>query len=221
MQNMLRFRLRLNELPPPSGLSDDQLLDVIDALLAHWLDPDWNQAMLTELDELLTQGGAGWRVNAKQTGLERRVNPAVTTTVAATIRIAGDEAADHLNSAWTAAYGRNLDPDKAYDEAVLAVEALACPLVCPNNPRRTLGTVIADLGNQTTRWELAIGDSTGQPAGTHHLTGMLTLLWQGQSRHAGSPNSRRQTQSEAEAAVHLAATLVQWLSTGVVRRRTR
>ncbi|WP_161557854.1 hypothetical protein [Micromonospora sicca] len=48
---------------------------------------------------------------------------------------------------------------------------------------------------------------------------MLALLWKGQSRHAGSPNSRRQSQAEGEAAVHLAATLVQWLAVGVLRRK--
>lgn len=136
-----------------------------------------------------------------------------------TIRTAGDDAADHLDTAWAAAYGPNPDPDKAYDEAVLAVETLACPLVCPNNPRRTLGTVIRDLRNQTTQWELTIGDAMGQPAGPGRLVEMLALLWEGQSRHAGAPNSRQQTQAEAEAAVHLAATLVQWLTTGVLHRR--
>ena len=80
--------------------------------------------------------------------------------------------------------------------------------------------MIADLRDQTGRWELAIGDRTGQPAGPARLVEMLALLWEGQSRHAGSPNSRRQNQAEAEAAVHLAATIVQWLTAGVLRRRT-
>jgi hypothetical protein len=45
------------------------------------------------------------------------------------------------------------------------------------------------------------------------------MLWKGQSRHAGSANSRQQSQAEAEAAVHMAAALVQWLSTGTLRRK--
>ena len=48
---------------------------------------------------------------------------------------------------------------------------------------------------------------------------MLSLLWDGQSRHGGAPNSRRQGQAEAEAVVHLAATAVQWFTAGVVRAR--
>lgn len=217
LENTLKFRLRLDELPRPQQLDDEQLLDLVDALLAWELEPQHWQ--FDKLNELLTAGGAGWRINADRNGLERRVDTTVTAAVATTVRSVAADAADHLRTAWNTAYGRNPDPDKAYDEAVLAVEAVACPLVCPTNPRRTLGTVIADLGNQNAQWALTISDATGQPAGPDRLVEMLKLLWQGQSRHAGSPNSRRQTQAEAEAAVHLAATLVQWLTSGVLYRR--
>src|SRR5262249_47436017 len=47
--------------------------------------------------------------------------------------------------------------------------------------------------------------------------GMLELLWQAQvSRHGGAPKSRRQNQAEAEAGLHLAPTLGQWLGTRVL-----
>ncbi|MEU6022610.1 hypothetical protein [Micromonospora sp. NPDC047134] len=216
LRNILQYRLRIDDLPPPIKFTDEQLLDVIDALLAHWLEPGH---LVNELNDLLTNGGAGWRINADQNGLERRVEATVTTAVVTAVRTTTSDTADHLRIAWDAAYGRNPDPDKAYDEAVLAVEAIACPLICPNNPRRTLGTVIADLSNQAAQWAMVISDSSGQPASPDRLIEMLKLLWQGQSRHAGSPNSRRQTQAEAEAAVHLAATLVQWFSSGVLYRR--
>ena len=89
----------------------------------------------------------------------------------------------------------------------------------PGQPWRTLGTVIRDLGNQKGHWQPALADNIGQPAGPDALIAMLNLLWQSQSRHAGSPNSRRQSQADGEAAVHLAATVVQWLSTGVLSRK--
>lgn len=215
--NTLKFRLRLDEVPYPSSLEDDELLDLIDALLAWDLQPHHWQ--VGALEELLTVGGAGWRINAAVKGLERRVDTTVTAAAAQAVRGAGDEAAEHLRAAWDAAYGRGPDPDRAYDEAVLAVEAVVCPLVAPASTRATVGTVINDLRSQATKWELAIGDSTGQPAGPDRLIEMLALLWQGQSRHAGAPNSRRQNQAEGEAAVHLAATLVQWLTSGVLRRK--
>lgn len=216
LRNILQFRLRLDKLPSPPEFTDDQLLDVIDALLAHWLEPG---RLVNDLDELLTTGGAGWRVTAARTGLERRVDATVTAAVAVAIRAAPTDTGGHLAAAWAAAYGRNPDPDRAYDEAVLAVESVACPLVCPSNSLPTLGTVIRDLGGQSVKWALVIGDKTGQPASPDRLIEILKLLWEGQSRHAGAANSRSQSQPEAEAAVHLGATLVQWLSSGVLYRR--
>jgi len=217
LDSTLKFRLRLAKIDPPAKLTDDELLDVIDALLA-W-DVPVNSWLVGELHEILTAGGAGWRITSSNKGLERRIDATVTAAVSETVHSADAEASNYLATAWTAAYGRNPDPDKAYNEAVLAVEAVGCPLVCPTNPRRTLGTVIRDLRNQTTQWELTLGDTTGQPAGVERLVEMLALLWDGQSRHAGSPNTRRQTQAEGEAAVHLAATLVQWITSGVLRRK--
>jgi hypothetical protein len=209
---------------------DDKLLTAIDAVL-QLSDTLWEHVEflksrpdiarsdpVRELDNILIDGTSRYMVDVDRHCLAVRLD--FTVTGAANMAAAADPTAgDHLRTAWNAAYGLNPDPDKAYREAVLAVEALACPLVCPSNPRRTLGTAIADLSNQAAQWALAIGDSTGQHASPDRLIEMLKLLWQGQSRHAGSPNSRRQTQAEAEAAVHLAATLVQWLASGVLYRR--
>ncbi|MEV7230926.1 hypothetical protein AB0M79_28490 [Polymorphospora sp. NPDC051019] len=244
LEGELRLRLRLQG--SLHGKYGDDLLDVVDAFLYWNPDSVWDdgeedddvvdltleqeaawqsevdawKARAGEVEEILRTGGSAWRVNRRLNGLERRIDETVTAAVDMAAKTAQEEAADHLATAWRAAYGRDPDPDKAYNEAVKAVEALACPLVCPNNSRGTLGTVIRDLRNQTTSWELAIGDSAGQPSSIDRLVGMLELLWQGQSRHAGGPNSRRQTQVEAEASVHLAATLLQWLTSAVLRRKS-
>jgi hypothetical protein len=228
------MRLRWTPAKPDSSYisalltrDDGDLLTAIDAVLqlnsGLWqhveflkLRPDIRRTdPVTELVGILTDGGSRYTVDGDRRCLTVRLDPTVSS--AANMAVAGDPTAgDHLRAAWSAAYGLAPDPDKAYDEAVLAVEALACPLVCPSNPRRTLGRVIADLDNQRAQWGLTVCDSTGQPADPGPLIEMLKLLWQGQSRHAGSPNSRRQTPAEAEAAVHLAATLVQWLTSGVL-----
>jgi hypothetical protein len=220
-QVMLRVRTAAQPWLIPGD--DPTFLDALDATVrwgtfdqngfAEYGDPD-------SLEKILAGANSIWRVNADRRGLERRIDPTVTAAATIAQQSAGAEAAGHLAVAREAAYGLNPDPDKAFDEAVLAVEALACPLVCPANPRRTLGTVVRDLRNQLSQWELAITNGTGQPANIDSLVAMLALLWDGQSRHAGSPNSRHQTQPECEAAFHLAATITQWLSTGVLRART-
>jgi hypothetical protein len=49
---------------------------------------------------------------------------------------------------------------------------------------------------------------------------MVELLWKGHvARHAGGSNYRPQRQDEAEMAVHLATTLVQWFISKEIRPR--
>jgi hypothetical protein len=231
----IMLHVQCTEQPWSLTADDPRFLDAIDAAV-RWLDwpdddvqeynlggPAFPHDRAVTLDDLETALGAAnsaWRVSKQFHGLERRVDPTVTQAVQVAANVDAT-AGDHLAVAWEAAYGRHPDPDKAYDEAVLAVESLACPLVCPTNKQRTLGTAIRDLRNQATTWELALGDTTTTNASmtVDVVLSMMEALWHGQSRHAGSPNSRRQTQVEGESAVHLAATLVQWLGNGVLRRK--
>jgi hypothetical protein len=204
------------------------LLTIIDALL-H-LHPGWEPCglpygpdfptLVWNLDEALTDSASLYQVDFDRRCLVRRVDATVQTLVNSAVTGASASAAEYLRAAWVAAYGLHPDPDKAYDNAILAIEEQTCPLVSPQNDRATLGTVIRDLRSQNGQWELSIGDTaTGQTATIDAVINMLNLLWKGQSRHAGSPNSRPQTQAEAEAAVHMSAALTQWLTSGVLRRR--
>jgi hypothetical protein len=201
---------------------DPRFLDAIDAALARcdWEAVGWGvDDNPASLEQILSHGNSIWRVNIAGQYLERRIDETVTAAITTAIANAGQQASEHLAEAWTSTYGRRPDPDRAYAEAVKAVEALAGPLVSPLNNKPTLGTVIRDLGNQTGQWELSLADKDGHPAPPGRLIEMLRLLWEGQSRHAGGTNSRRHAQSEAEAAVHLAAALVQWLNIGVLRSK--
>ncbi|HYS39349.1 MAG TPA: hypothetical protein VEO01_27340 [Pseudonocardiaceae bacterium] len=89
LASTLKFRLRIDDVPNPTHLTDDKLLDLIDALLAWEIQPQhWQFA---RLDELLTVGGAGWRINASQDGLERRVDATVTAAAAKAVQSAQDK----------------------------------------------------------------------------------------------------------------------------------
>lgn len=174
-------------------------------------------APLSVLNRLLVTGGSAYHVlNGR---LERRVDE---TTAAAFERVAataGDEASMHLRRAWTATYGRDPEPSRAYGEAVRAVEALACPMLLPKDPKPTLGKAIAHLRDRPDEWELVLPGER-DAAGVVPLLVMLQLLWAAQrSRHAGSPNARDQLLTEAEAALSLAIALVQWFASGFVHRR--
>jgi hypothetical protein len=220
----IMLRLRIGGSPWSLKANDPLFLDALDAAV-RWVDHDQWPGKMTKadpatLESMLAAANSVWRVNADWEGLERRVDTTVTTAVTSTIRGAGTEAAQHLAAAWTAAYGLHPDPDKAYAEAVKAAEAVACPLVLSTSPTATLGTVRNHLRDAAAKWELVLPGKDGAPGDVTPLVAMLTALWEGQrSRHAGTPSSRRQDRAEAEAAVHLAATLVQWLASGVLRRK--
>jgi len=216
----IMIRVRTATQPWLLPADDPTFLDAIDATVAHGDSDGWTDYGNPDtLEQMLAAANFAWRVNADWRGLERRIDPTATAVVTSTIRTTSAEAAGHLAAAWDASHGRHPDPDKAYAEAVKAVEAVACALVLPANGNATLGTVRMHLRDAHTKWELVLPGKDGTAGSVTPVVEMLTALWEGQrSRHAGTAGSRRQTQAEAEAAVHLAATLVQWLTAGVVRR---
>jgi hypothetical protein len=222
-----RIILRLGADVPPWQLPPETILDAVDATLytRQWTADD--APMRQDLVDTLGAANSLWRVAERSDGrlhLQSRVDATVTAAVSEAVHTAPQQAAEHLRTAWEAAYGHSPDPDKAYHEAVRAVEELACPLVQANltaQNRATLGTVIGVLnGSASHLWELALPDANGQPRNVAHLVGMMQMLWQAQvSRHGGAPKSRRQDEDEAKTVVPLAAVIVHWLSTNVLHEK--
>jgi hypothetical protein len=76
-----------------------------------------------------------------------------------------------------------------------------------------IGHMRANLGHQ---FSLAISAGNGDVG---VVVSMMKLLWTGQtSQHGGKEPTRPETLEEARMAVHLAVTLVEWLTSGAVRR---
>jgi hypothetical protein len=119
-----------------------------------------------------------------------------------------------LQRAWKATYGRDPEPSRAYADAVRAVEAVACPLLLPKDLKPTLGKVITHLRDRPDGWYLVLAGEL-EAAGIEPFRVMLKLLWTAhRSRHAGGPDTRDQLLAEAEAALALAITCVQWVTNG-------
>lgn len=191
-----------------------------EAGLADWIPsfgwPKGSRAAAVErLAEMLMDAGSAFEVDWRQRCLQHRVDVTVTTAAEQAMSM---DSGSHLQASWAATYGRHPDPSKAYDEAIRAVEAAAIPVLLPTEATATLGKVLAHLTQAGNKWELAIEGPTGGDIAP--LTEMIRLLWKGHiARHAGSLTFRPQHQDEAQMAVHLAATLVHWFTTGAVRRR--
>ncbi|GAA4898104.1 hypothetical protein [Streptomonospora salina] len=234
----LEFRLaphtvrgRYDYLSPLLSLRDLDLLTAIDAAIQ--LDRRWNAPPGTpanesliescvELGRILLRGGSYLRFDPENRCLMRRVDETAQLAYDQACENASDAASKHLRKAWHSAYRTNPDPDGAYAEAVLAVEAVLNPLVHPTAEKPTLSKSYKALQQQAAsgKWTLNFGDPE-RPAkeSIDKLIGMCQLLMEHHdSRHAGGMLARQQTQDEAEAAVHLAVLLVQWLSTGVLKR---
>ncbi|MFF3419634.1 hypothetical protein ACFYW9_33880 [Streptomyces sp. NPDC002698] len=127
-------------------------------------------------------------------------------------------AADHLATAWQAAYGLHPDPVRAYSEAIKAVESAAHAVIQANHGKATLGTMLGEIGNARPKFFTALST----PAGRDPIApaeGMMRALWEGQtSRHGNLAGTVPETLEAARAGVHLAAALVQWFTSGAVRR---
>ena len=239
----VRVCLRLGITPAPPGggrgglsaLLHVDLLEVIDATLDQLVpsvtlygdllqfpdgsNGDHARKLLQRLDHILELGSSAYRVAESGRQLEHRLDPTVTAATTYTIVTTGPTAGELLSDAWDQAYGLHPDPTTAYRQAVRAVEEVAGPLVLPNSARPTLGTIRDHLRDGGHKWRFVLVDKDGADA-VDPLVVMLDRLWTGQvSRHGGGRNSRDQTQAEAEAAVHLAATLVQLLTSGALTHR--
>jgi hypothetical protein len=188
---------------------EDFMLDLVEAMLERY---GWDSGRALSLERLLTAANSAYAVRGPQmssAGLEERVAPGVKELVSEAIDAAGGSAGDHLTNAWNEAYGRSADPVKAYSEAIKAVEAALAPRVSPQNGKQTLGTMIRDVSAKPSKWQFVI--ASGNVSGVETVLNMMRMLWNGQtSRHGGLQPTRAETADEAKAAVHLAATLVQF-----------
>ncbi|MCM2424291.1 hypothetical protein [Streptomyces sp. RKAG293] len=226
----VELALRLRFVPRP-GESDRgtllrtdgmELLDVVDALLS-W-EGDASDYMGGDSDGQLTRildsAGSAYRVNKAQDALEWRIIPAAREPVMETIEEASvsSSAGDHLAAAWQAAYGVHPDSVRAYSEAIKAVECAAHPVLQPNHPGATLGSMLGEIKNIRAKLSFVIPDSAGgEPIGV--VETMMRALWRGQTaRHGAKTPTVPETLESARAGVHLAAALVQWFVSGAVTR---
>lgn len=194
-----------------------RFLDVVDYVLQHFAVKE----LAAVLEQLLSTAGSTYRVATVERGfrLEKRIDPVVT---AALERVAtpASRAGSHLAKAWGYVYGRNPDPSPAYREAVKAVESAGKPLIQPNNERATLGTMLGVLDVERANLRIALNpEAPGDAFAT--LKANMQLLWKAQLDRHGTDDVDAPlavTRAEAEMALHLAAMLVHWFTSGLVTR---
>jgi hypothetical protein len=190
-------------------------LEIADYLLAHADAPD-DKA----LDALLTRSKSAWTIGdrAGHVALVRRVPEGVQVAAESVMAGAG-RAGVRLAKAWEELYGLTPNASAAYGLAIKAVEDIAIPAVSPTNEKATLGTVLAQIEQQTD-WRLPMAREHERAPSGEVIAGMMRVLWHGQhDRHGGQPSAPGDVSiEEATVAVSLAVTLVNLFHAGLVAR---
>ncbi len=186
----------------------DFLLNIVDYLLAEALATGTQQH---ELRRVLVSSRSGWQLSHDNRGLSLRVSPEQEESLRQAASVE-DPTAEYLAIAWDAAWRYNVPSiDEAYNGAVKALEANLAPIVTPNSPKPSLGTIISALGDKPEKWDTRFrGAETVQA-----LTAMLDELWKTNSRHAGMPPNSLE---EAQDAVTIAVAIVALVRRGFLTR---
>lgn len=205
----IRSRLR--------AFSDEQLLRLVDYLIGGRSTPTGQPAR--QLAAIFQAGRSKWTVGDRlgRAGLVERVPAGVQTSVEGTIANS-DSAGEVLARAWAHVHGLERNDSSAYADSVRAVEIAAIKVVQPNHSTATLGTVLGQM-KADGDWRLPLREHTDAP-GPELVLAMGRTLWHGHRDRHGSTNYSDVTHEEARAAVVLAASLVEWFTSGALARRT-
>ena len=191
---------------------DDAGLDLLDFLLAH---RHLTEEAAASLNAILTKAGSAWEVvhspPPRKFELTRRtVGPAREAIDA--VLSESQRAHAHLMAAWSKLMGRNPDPSSAYREAIRAVEAVAAPVVTPNDTLATLGKIIGTLRANPSGWTVDLAEARPE-----QVADMAAMIWQSQfDRHGTHDESvpLNVSQEQADAAVHIAIALTRLFAGG-------
>ena len=194
----------------------DFMLDLVDLCLRTLPFGQEHQAakLMTELEE----AGSAWTVGTagESFSLVRRVDITVTGA-AKSVMSASGRAGQHLAIAWNYVYGRHPEPSSGYREAVRAVEAIGSPVISPLNPTATLGTMIAAVRDTPNKWEVVLEPVSGDAM--LMVLEMMRLLWTSElDRHGTADESKplHVSLEQAQAALHIAVTLVHLFQSGAI-----
>lgn len=201
-------------LPRLRQISDSDFTNLVDYLLST----NYHTNGTTHpLERVLSNGGSAWTVtswNKRNARLTKRVPDGVLAAVRVALS-ATDTASRKLQEAWVDAYGTHPRASVAYSNAVVAVETAALSVMPTGKDEPTLANVFSLLEGDNPKWTLIFRDSDRAP-NSKTLAAMLRTLWRGHESRHGRPEYTDASLEEARGAVILAATLVQWLTSGVV-----
>ncbi len=165
-------------------------------VLRKWSATRRTRKITEPLHQLLEESHSVYEISPDQRGLRRRMDVFLAEHVDRAAMSAEDaghsQARKHLQRAQDKLYDLHPDPSGAYVELILAVEAVACPLLLPADQLPTLGKVRGHLIAAGDKYEYVLADKTGAPGSTDGIVAMISDIWEGHSdRHAGARSAFR------------------------------
>lgn len=180
---------------------------------------------IIRLEALLRQGHSGWQAGVDPPGLVERVSQEERREYKAATAD-GDVAAQHLQAAWRAAWGIDEDGQRAFDEAVKALEAAFRPVAAPKDPGATLGKIAHYLDVKPDKWRARLVDARppssggkGDGAGVQTLADLLRAIVAANRRHATDGARSQNSLDDGRDAVSLAVALVAMQRRGLIQAR--
>lgn len=192
---------------------DDIRVDVLDYLV------NTVPSLGADLEQLLGKVNHELRVDLNNKRLVQRVDD-VEWAVYEQACSPGDLAAELIQKAWLAVFGRpdDLDPAAGWGYATKAVEEVLKPIVSPNDSSATFGKMAAALRDGPTKWECDLpGDSKLGMDGLGQFRAALAIVGYAPGRHGGD-GREGPTQVTARAVVLQAAVILAWIADGVLVR---
>lgn len=180
----------LGDLMDRVAADEEFALDVIDWMLTEWTlihayggdAARWAE----KIANILRRGGSAWEVVVSEDQYKflltrRAVGPVVE--VLENTAPAASRAHAHLVAAWSKLMGRSPDPSGAYRESIRAVEAVAKPVILPNDDLATLGKIIGALKKEPAGWSTTLGNVSD-------IRGQMEVVWKGQLDRHGTDDDR-------------------------------
>jgi hypothetical protein len=167
------------------------------------------------LDAILRDGGSAWEVS-QGTGDGFQLTRRAVGPVVEVLEQTADEATRahaHLEIAWSKLMGRSPDPSGAYREAIRAVEAVAKPVILPNDSLATLGKMIGTVKKEPEKWSTTLGE-------IGDVRAQMQAVWKGQLDRHGTDDEEiplNVSREEADAAFAICLDLVRQFVGGHVR----
>ena len=198
------------------ALGDREFLTVLDYMLSRFQSVHQDYSLTFE--KILSSGRSAWAVGERlgKVGLVERVPAGVRMQVESTIESSG-RAGEVLARAWANVHGFEPSDSAAYADSVRATEIASIAVVEPSNGDATLGTVLGQM-KADGDWRLPLREH-GEAPSAGMVIAMARTLWYGHRDRHGSADYSDVTHAEARSAVTLAATLVDWFTSGALARR--